>query len=30
LWCRTQDVSDAFANEVDAAVAWVMRDRHER
>ncbi len=29
-WCRTQDVSDAFAKEVDAAVVWVMRDRNDR
>ncbi len=28
-WCRTQDVSVPFASEVDAAVAWVNRGRHE-
>jgi len=26
LWCCTQDVSNPFADEVDAAVAWVKRE----
>lgn len=29
LWCCTQDVSAPFADEVDAAVTWVKRQRNE-
>jgi hypothetical protein len=29
VWCCTQDVSDPFADEVDAAVAWVKRQNDE-
>jgi hypothetical protein len=28
-WCRTQDVSEPFKDEVDAAVAWVKREIDE-
>jgi hypothetical protein len=28
-WCLTQDVSEPFAREVDAAVVWVKRERDE-
>lgn len=29
VWCCTQDVSEPFADEVDAAVTWVKRESNE-